>query len=1693
MKRYPGAPVIIPLVASALPLPFAAAAPVINEIMYRPGTGYPENTALEFIEIHNPGTTAVDMSGWAITKGADFTFPAGTTIAAGGFLVVAPDVAAFQAAHPGVTAVAGPWTTGAMLADSGETIALARPGAVAGTFETVDSVAYADEGDWAVRTRDTLGGWSWVTGANGAGKSLERRNPLLDGDNGQNWGDSTAAGGSPGAANSLLTTNLAPLVSKVNHSPAVPKSTEAVTISCELADEAGAPAATLWWRSATTTTPGTFQAVPMTAGAGGYFSASLPAMADKTIVEFYISATDGTLSRTWPAPTSEGQNANCQYQVDNEVIAGTAPTYRLILTAAENAAFNSVNSQSNRMFNLTFVATRGDDPTIRYRASMRIRGWSSRNYTIRPLRISLPTDDRWDGITDFALNPKYPWVQFLGMRALQAAGVAGGDATPVEVRRNGVEYTVGGTSGDYGQLVRIENINSDYIDRHWPDAPGGQVYRAEGMDSYWNSTGTAPTNPDTAWNGWTKQSAPGLNDWSDVIGFCTLWQNTAYSHFTGATAGNVQSGTWNNVAFTDAEVATLETAADLDHMARWMAVMTIIQNTEPSISNGGGDDYAAAFIEDELGRRRLQLLPHDLDNVMGKGDEAKTYNGTGLYDMTEGAGGGPGGSGVFEPLLPLFGTSSQAGNAAFRTRYLTEIRRLYGSVFDADTTTSSYPPWHAFIDNHTGNWLPDAIRTQLKTFATQRQAYLLGLIGAARIVPAPTSTGTLAASFNGTLRINEVLASNATAHANGTTWPDVIELHNTGAATADLTGMSLTDDPAVPLKYVFPAGATIAAGGFLPVYADSEAAQPGLHTGFKLDAEGDGVRLYASAASGGALVDEVAFGPQATDLAIGRTAADPAVWALLAPTIGSANGNAVALGTISAVRINEWAGNTDFRLNWDFIELYNTAAAPAPIGGAALTDDAANDPTMLAFPALSFLAANGRVLLDEDTLGFKLDGNFGYLTLFGANGDLVDQVSIVSQFGDRSTGRSSDGAAGWAEWAIPSPGIANQTAPATHAALIAQLRITEILAAPSGGSACEFVELQNIGATTLDLGGVRFSDGIDYTFPAGTTLAAGAFIVVCKDRTAFLQLYPDAAAALAGGAFTGALDNSGETLALTLPAPWQVNILRFRFDPDWFAATAGSGHSLVTANQATSLPKDWDEVFTWSASPEAGGTPGSEGPPSITSAATATGVVGDAFAYQITATKFPTAYDATGLPPGLSVDTATGLISGTPAAAGTYPATVSASNTGGASSQGLAFTIGTSGPLHHFSWDWLAGDIHAGTPFAVQVTARDEAGRVVTGWSGSVNLSAASGGAGLASPVLVTEFTDGMEDQFELQNVSNAAVDTSGWYVRINDNSTGINTVHATQLALPASIAAGALVWVSETNTAPRTWWGGAINWSSSGTSKGWIMLFDNTHTLRDFAVWGWSAAELAGLNVTINGTNVTAAGNWSGAPCVVGTRGTANSWQRAGSADSNSAADFQWTTNSSTFNGTNPNLALPWTTSTPVPLSPASATFTEGVFVGCLTIPATAPDVVLTTNDGAGHGGSSAAFEVAAALADTDADGMPDAWEGAHGLAVGSNDSAADADGDGGTNLGEYLAGTDPADPASRFRLTGCELAGGDFTVSWDGVAGRVYQLSTSDSLAGAWAPLSPLVLATADGPLSVAVPAGGGLRLFVRAGLVR
>src|SRR5687768_15568779 len=237
----------------------------------------------------------------------------------------------------------------------------------------------------------------------------------------------------------------------------------------------------------------------------------------------------------------------------------------------------------------------------------------------------------------------------------------------------------------------------------------------------------------------------------------------------------------------------------------------------------------------------------------------------------------------------------------------------------------------------------------------------------------PTSTATFTATSTPSLRINEVLATN-TRIANGTTFPDIIELHNAGAAPVDLSAKSLTDDPALPQKYVFPNGTNIPAGGYLRVYADTATSAPGLHTNFSLDAEGDQVRLYDSPGNGGGLLDSITFGFQVPDHSVSRTGTSANIWALTTPSPGEVNPAALSLASPAAVRLNEWAGKITFRLDHDLIELFNTSAQPVAIGGVRLSDSITNL-NKFSFPVLSFIGGNGFLALYGADFVFGLDGD----------------------------------------------------------------------------------------------------------------------------------------------------------------------------------------------------------------------------------------------------------------------------------------------------------------------------------------------------------------------------------------------------------------------------------------------------------------------------------------------------------------------------------------------------------------------------------------------------------------------------------------------------------------------------------------------------------------------------------------------
>ncbi|MGW8317279.1 MAG: CotH kinase family protein, partial [Bacteroidales bacterium] len=147
----------------------------------------------------------------------------------------------------------------------------------------------------------------------------------------------------------------------------------------------------------------------------------------------------------------------------------------------------------------------------------------------------------------------------------------------------------------------------------------------------------------------------------------------------------------------------------------------------------------------------------------------------------------------------------------------------------------------------------------------------------------------LPAALHGQLYLNEVMASNATTHADLDfgEYADWIEIYNAGSTGIDLSGWYLSDDPGNPTMWGFQSGTTIPAGGYLLVYADGTGY--GLHTNFKLSKEGETVLLVTPQVI---LGDSFTFPGQLTDISFGRKGGDLSVLGYFdSPTPGSANGS----------------------------------------------------------------------------------------------------------------------------------------------------------------------------------------------------------------------------------------------------------------------------------------------------------------------------------------------------------------------------------------------------------------------------------------------------------------------------------------------------------------------------------------------------------------------------------------------------------------------------------------------------------------------------------------------------------------------------------------------------------------------------------------------------------------------------------
>ncbi|MGC3961302.1 MAG: lamin tail domain-containing protein [Verrucomicrobiota bacterium] len=390
------------------------------------------------------------------------------------------------------------------------------------------------------------------------------------------------------------------------------------------------------------------------------------------------------------------------------------------------------------------------------------------------------------------------------------------------------------------------------------------------------------------------------------------------------------------------------------------------------------------------------------------------------------------------------------------------------------------------------------------------------------------------------LVISEIMYSPPAAWLGGGDL-EFVEIWNSGLITEDLTGHKLTGE----IDYEFPANTKIAPGQFLVIAKDPVSAQSfyggaflGPYTG-KLANSGGMLRLKNEL--GGILLeinyDNQAPWPVAADgaghsLVLNRPSYgenDARAWSA-SDVMGGSPGAFEHYGTepARAVVVNEILAHTDAP-QVDYVELFNPGAQAVNLSGAWLSDTAGTNKYQIVngttIPARGFLA------FSQAQLGFAFAADGEAVYLVNSNQTRVlDAVKFDGQENGVSLGRYPNGAPGFQRLATVTQGTSN-TPPQLSSVVISEIMYHPI----SENDDDEYLELYNRSGSAVNLGGWQLQDGVSFTFPSNTIIAAGGYVVVAESLTNLLAKYSQLNSTNAFGNYSGKLSNSGERIVLAKP------------------------------------------------------------------------------------------------------------------------------------------------------------------------------------------------------------------------------------------------------------------------------------------------------------------------------------------------------------------------------------------------------------------------------------------------------------------------------------------------------------------------------------------------------------------------------
>jgi len=371
---------------------------------------------------------------------------------------------------------------------------------------------------------------------------------------------------------------------------------------------------------------------------------------------------------------------------------------------------------------------------------------------------------------------------------------------------------------------------------------------------------------------------------------------------------------------------------------------------------------------------------------------------------------------------------------------------------------------------------------------------------------------------------------------------EFVEIFNTRGEPQDLSGYKLRGSA----DYNFPPGTVIPGGGFLvvaksPVDLQTAYGISGVLGPFTNSLPNDSGTVKLLNQSGGVFL-QVDYSdnspwPASPDgaghsLVLARASYgenNPKAWAA-SDAVGGSPGrlDPFTPDPLKNVFINEFLAHTDDP-EQDYIELYNHSTQAVSIAGCIISDDPELGKYVI--PGGTTIPANGFVSFNQTTLGFSLgaDGETIYFKN-AAHTRVIDAVRFKGQENGVSMGRSPDGGEQFYRLTAKTPGTNNA------AILVSDVIFNELMYHPITGNADDqYIELFNRSGSPVNLSGWTLGDGVSFTFPNGTSIAANGYLVVANSRANFLTNYPTVNPAIVLGDFGGNLSGSGERVTLGKP------------------------------------------------------------------------------------------------------------------------------------------------------------------------------------------------------------------------------------------------------------------------------------------------------------------------------------------------------------------------------------------------------------------------------------------------------------------------------------------------------------------------------------------------------------------------------